>query len=83
MSHDACRICLFAGIRRVGFKLRLVWISDHDVQLNRLPTDCAVEKDLGTDARGLEAASPVVLEVVMMAAFQVALQTFGIGLFSL
>lgn len=82
MSHDACRIRLFAGIRRVGFKLRLVWISDHNVQLKGLPTACAVKKDLGTDAGGLEAAPFVVVEVVMMAAFQVALQTFGIGLCS-
>lgn len=82
MSHDACRAWLPAGIRGVGFELRLVWVSDHNVQLNRLPTDCAVEKDLGTDAGGLETASLVVLEVVVMAAFQVALQTFGIGLCS-
>lgn len=82
MSHDAGRIRLFAGIRRVGLKLRLVRISDHNIQLNGLPTDCAVEEDLGTNAGGLETASLVVLEVVVMAAFQVALQTFGIGLCS-
>ena len=82
MSHNACRACLFAGIRRVGFELRLVWFSDHNVQLNRLPAGCAFKQDLGADARGHETTSLVVLEVVVMAAFQVALQTFGIGLCS-
>lgn len=63
----------------MGLKLGWIGLSHHDVQLDRVLG--AIEDDLRPYGRGLKSTSLVVLEVLMVAAFKVALQAFGVGLY--
>ena len=65
----------------MGFEFRWVRLSNHDIQFNAVSAFDAIKEDLGPHGGGFETTALVVLKIVRMTAFEIAFETFGIGLF--